>query len=181
MELSLTRLAMVKPTGIKLCSNKTSTYVTLSPLSAHYWAEALNTATYLLNRLPFKTVYHPILFFALSTTTPSYEHLWVFGCAYYPNTSTTTPHKLAPHSSRCLFLGYSSNHKVYQCLNLLTHHIITYHHVVFDEYVFPLADFSPPFDLDSRFDDACVVVPLPLPSFTSHASMSPAPHAIVSR
>jgi hypothetical protein len=28
-------------------------------LPAHYWAEALATATYLLNRLPTKAVAHP--------------------------------------------------------------------------------------------------------------------------
>jgi hypothetical protein len=44
-------------------------------------------------------------------TAPSYAHLRVFGCACYPNTSATAPHKLSPRSTRCLFLGYSPDHK----------------------------------------------------------------------
>jgi hypothetical protein len=48
------------------------------------------------------------------------------------------PHKLDPHSYYCIFLGYSPNHKGYQCINLLTHQVIISRHVVFDENVFPL-------------------------------------------
>jgi hypothetical protein len=60
----------------------------------------------------------------------------------YPNTSATTPHKLSPRSTRCLFLGYSPNHKGYRCLDLASHRIIIFRHIVFDEDVFPL--LTPP-------------------------------------
>jgi hypothetical protein len=70
----------------------------------------------------------------------------VFGCASYPNTSVTATHKLAPRSTRCLFLGYSLDQKGYHCLDLTSHHIIISRHVVFDEDVFPLAGSSPPTD-----------------------------------
>ena len=56
-------------------------------LLARYWAKALHTTTHLLNRLPLKVVRHPTPHFALYGTTPSYDHLRVFGCACYPNTS----------------------------------------------------------------------------------------------
>jgi hypothetical protein len=39
-------------------------------LPASYWAEALHTATHLLNRLPSKVVCHPTPYFALYNTTP---------------------------------------------------------------------------------------------------------------
>jgi hypothetical protein len=80
-------------------------------LPTTYWAEALHTATHLLNCLPSKAVSHPTPYFALYGTTPTYDHLRMFGCACYPNTSATAPHKLSPRSTRCLFLGYSSDHK----------------------------------------------------------------------
>jgi hypothetical protein len=44
-------------------------------LPACYWAEALNTATNLLNRLPSKVVSHPTPHFSLYGMTPSYSHL----------------------------------------------------------------------------------------------------------
>jgi hypothetical protein len=110
-------------------------------LPASYWAEALHTATH-LNRLPSKAVRHPTPYFALYGTDPSYDHLRMFDCACYPNTSATTPHKLSPRSTRCLFLGYSPNHKGYRCLDLASHRIIIFRHIVFDEDVFPL--LTPP-------------------------------------
>jgi hypothetical protein len=77
------------------------------------------------------------------------------------------PHKLAPRSSRCLFLRCSSGHKGYWCLYLLTHRVIISCHVVFDEDVFPLADCSPPPDLDTLMDfDPIVVPPLPSPTIS---------------
>jgi hypothetical protein len=118
-------------------------------LPATYWAEALHTATHLLNRLPSKAVSHPTPHFALYGTAPSYDHLRVFGCACYPNTSATAPNKLSPRSTRCLFLGYSPDHKGYRCLDLTSHRIIISRHVVFDEDVFPLAGSTTPTNLDS--------------------------------
>jgi hypothetical protein len=121
-------------------------------LPATYWAEALHTATHLLNRLPSKAVSHPTPHFALYGTAPSYDHLRVFGCACYPNTSATAPNKLSPRSTRCLFLGYSPDHKGYRCLDLTSHRIIISRHVVFDEDVFPLAGSTTPTDLDSLLE-----------------------------
>jgi hypothetical protein len=125
-------------------------------LPASYWTEAMHTDTHLLNRLPSKAVSHPTPYFALYDTTPTYDHLRVFGCACYPITSTTAPHKLSPRSTRCLFLGYSSDHKGYRCLDLTSHRIIISRHVVFDEDVFPLAGPSPPTDLDSLHESDLV-------------------------
>jgi hypothetical protein len=120
-------------------------------LPANYWAEALNTATHLLNRLPSKAVSHPTPHFTLYGTAPSNDHLRVFGYACYHNTSATAPHKLSPHSTHCLFLGYSPDRKGYRCLDLTSRRIIS-HHVVFDENVFHLADSSPPTNLDSLLE-----------------------------
>ncbi|KAF8700144.1 hypothetical protein HU200_034511 [Digitaria exilis] len=69
----------------------------------------------------------------VSAISPSYEHLRVFGCKCYPNLSATAPHKLAPRSTLCVFLGYPSDHKGYRCLDLTTNRIILSRHVVFDE------------------------------------------------
>jgi hypothetical protein len=142
-------------------------------LLASYWAEALQTATHLLNRLPSKAMRHPTPHFALYGTTPSYDHLRVFGCACYPNTSATAPHKLSPRSTRCLFLGYSPDHKGYRCLDLTSHRIIISRHVIFDEDVFPLAGSTPPTDLDSLLESD----PIPPPPPAPRLALFPAPRA----
>jgi hypothetical protein len=79
----------------------------------------------------------------------------VFGCACYPNISATAPNKLSPRSTRCLFLGYSPDHKGYRCLDLTSHRIIS-RHVVFDEDVFPFAGSTPPTDLNSLLESDLV-------------------------
>jgi hypothetical protein len=107
-------------------------------LPGSYWAEGLHTATYLLNRLPSKMIQAAYPHLALFGSAPSYEQLRVFGCACYPNIATTAPHKLAPRSTQCVFLGYSSDHKGYRCLDLSTNRLIVSQHVIFDEDSFPL-------------------------------------------
>jgi hypothetical protein len=41
-----------------------------------------------------------------------------------------------------VFLGYSTDHKGYWCLDLHTNRIIISRYVIFDETVFPFADMS---------------------------------------
>lgn len=53
--------------------------------------------------------------------------------------STYAPHKLSPHSTLCVFLGYSSNHKGFRCLDLSSYRIIIFHHIIFNENTFPFA------------------------------------------
>jgi hypothetical protein len=83
------------------------------------------------------------LSFALSC-----EHLRVFGCACYPNIADTTPHKLTHQSTRYVFLGYSTNHKGYMCLDLYTNPLIVSRRVVFEEDSFPLTASPNLTDLD---------------------------------
>ena len=87
-------------------------------MPASYWAEALATATYLLNILPTKMLQFATPHFALHGSLPSYDHLRVFGCKCYPNLSAIAAHKLAPNSNLCVFLGYLAHHKGYRCLDL---------------------------------------------------------------
>jgi hypothetical protein len=101
-------------------------------LLGRYWVERLHTATYLLNRLPTMVIQAACPHLALIGSAPSYEHLRVYGYTCYPNMTTTAPHKLCSRSTRCVFLGYSTDHKGYRCLDLSTNRLIVSRHVVFD-------------------------------------------------
>jgi transposase InsO family protein len=92
-------------------NNIVRTLLCQASMPPQYWVESLHTATYLLNRLPTKTITASCPYIALYNTSPTYEYLQVFGCACYPNLSVTAPHKLAPRSTRCVFIGYFSDHK----------------------------------------------------------------------
>jgi hypothetical protein len=142
-------------------------------LPTRYWVESLHAATYLLNLLPTKTILAPSPHFALFDTTPSYAHLRVFGCACYRNTSATAPHKLAPCSCWCIFLGYSSEHKGYRCLDLTTNRLFVSRHVVFDESSFPFASSGTPLsNFDSLFPFSPTVPPIAPPYPSSIAGTS---------
>jgi hypothetical protein len=129
-------------------NNVICTLLIQASLPGRYWVEGLYTATYLLNRLPITTIQVVCPHLALFGSVPSYEHLHIFGCTCYPNTIATTPYKLSPCSTRCVFLGYSTDHKGYHCLDLSTNRLIVSRHVVFDEDSFSLAASPSLTDLD---------------------------------
>ena len=89
---------------IRMMNDVVRTLLIQASLPPRFWAERLHTATYLLNRLPSTASHAPTPHHALFGTPPRYDHLRVFGCACYPNTSAIAPHKLAPRSTR-VFLG----------------------------------------------------------------------------
>jgi hypothetical protein len=98
---------------IRSVNNGIHTLLIQASLPGRYWAEGLHTAAYLLNRLPIMAIQAMCPHLALFGSTPSYEHLRVFGCTCYPNMTATAPHKLSPRSTWCVFLGYSADHKGY--------------------------------------------------------------------
>ena len=107
-----------------------------------FWAEALATATYLLNRRPCRATGTATPHEFLFGTPPTYAHLRVFGSLCYPNQSATAANKLCARSVPCVFLGYPSDHKGYRCYDPQTRRVITSRHVVFDELQFPFQQQS---------------------------------------
>lgn len=123
-----------------------------------YWAEALSAATYLLNRRPCQPIQFATPFERLFGISPSLDHLRVFCCLCYPNLSATAPHKLAPRSTSCVFLGYPHSQKGYRCLDLTTKRVLVSRHVYFDEMIFPFSTAAAPsksssLDMDLSFQD----------------------------
>ncbi|KAM1062317.1 hypothetical protein ACFX2A_027225 [Malus domestica] len=89
-------------------------------LPLHYWGEALTSATYLINRLPSRTLNFHTPFQALTsqTSSPPTPNLppRVIGCVAFvhlhpPQRKT----KLEPRALRCVFLGYATTQKGYRC------------------------------------------------------------------
>jgi hypothetical protein len=109
-----------------------------------FWAEALITATHLLNIRPTKPLNLKTPHESLFHKQPSYDHLRVYGCLCFPNLSATAPNKLAPRSVPCVFIGYPTEHKGYRCYHIPTKRVYISRHVTFDEQVFPFSDPSTP-------------------------------------
>lgn len=67
---------------------------------------------------------------------PNYRFLKVFGCACFPFLRLHNTHKLEFRFARCVFLGYSNDHKGYLCLHFSSR-IYIGRHVLFNEHDFP--------------------------------------------
>jgi len=78
-------------------------------------------------------------FECLFRCTPDYNFLCTFGCLCFPFLRPYHAHKLDFRSSPCVFLGYSSSHLGYRCLDLESDRIYVSRHVRFHENVFPFA------------------------------------------
>jgi hypothetical protein len=161
---------------IRSVDNVIRTLLIQASLPRRYWVEGLHTATYLLNRLPTTMIQAACPHLALFGSAPSYEHLRVFGYTCYPNTTATTPHKLSPHSTRRVFLGYSADHKGYRYLDLSTNPLIVSQHVIFDEDSFPLAVSPSLTDLDFLCESGPTVSTIGT-HLTTIGTSTPAPRA----
>lgn len=109
-----------------------STLLFQASLPRKFRVEALLYATHTFNLRPTSTLQFQTPFEILFGFSPSYSHLIVFDCLCYPNTSSTTPHKLVPRSYVYVYLGPCIDHRGYHCLDLITQKIILSRHVVFD-------------------------------------------------
>jgi len=155
---------------LRTLNNIARTLLLHAAMPPQYWAEALATAVYLLNRRPSSSILNDIPHHLLFHKMPDFSSLRVFGSLCYPNLSATTPHKLAPRSSACVFIGYPSSQKGYRCLDLSTRKVIVSRHVVFNESYFPFAAAKPPTEsLDFLLQDR---LPAPPPTPLVPASHS---------
>jgi hypothetical protein len=101
-------------------------------MSRHFWAEAANTACYLINRSPSIPLDKKTPIEVWSGTPADYSQLKVFGCTAYAHVDNG---KLEPRAIKCLFLGYGSGVKGYKLWNLETGKTFMSRSVVFNESV----------------------------------------------
>ena len=83
---------------------------------------------------PYQILFHKIRL---------YSSFKVFGCLCFPYLRPYMKNKLLPHSSPCVFLGYSSSSIGYLCLHADTRRVYTTRHVRFVESNFPFSSPSP--------------------------------------
>ena len=79
-------------------------------LPISFWRYALESACYLLNRIPSKSVIKTLYEIWIGRK-PALSHLWVWGCPTYVKQLVTD--KLGPRSDKCTFIGYPKENKGY--------------------------------------------------------------------
>lgn len=137
------------------------------PLS--YWDEAFNTACFLINRMPTRTIQQDTPLHKLFNKNPDYLTLRVFGCACWPNLRPYNNKKLSFRTTKCVFLGYSSSHKGYKCLDRSTGRIHISRDVIFDENLFPFNESKSPAKIKHSHQPALLPVLINPTVYTEHA------------
>ena len=80
-------------------------------MSKHFWAEAANTACYLINMSPSIPLNKKTPIEVWSGTPADYSHIRVFGCTAYAHVDNG---KFEPRAIKYLFPGYGSGVKGYK-------------------------------------------------------------------
>lgn len=102
-------------------------------LPKEFWAEAVSTAVYLLNRCPTKNVRGVTPEEAWSTHKPSANHLRVFGCVAYAKIPEARRTKLDDKGVKCIFTGYGDKIMGYKLYNPITKETFMSRDVIFEE------------------------------------------------
>ena len=90
-------------------------------LPPKYWAEAINCAAYIQNRVPHKQLDGMTPFEAWSGHKPDVTHFRIFGSKAWARILTEKRKALQPQIQECIFVGYSKYSKGgYNLINLST-------------------------------------------------------------
>uniref|UniRef100_A0A2N9J4G2 CCHC-type domain-containing protein n=1 Tax=Fagus sylvatica TaxID=28930 RepID=A0A2N9J4G2_FAGSY len=149
--LCINVVAQNNPNKMELLSESTDIFKRwLRALRLHanlpkvFWAEAANTAVFLINRLPTPLLDNVSPLEKLHGYPPKYNLLKIFGCTCYVLLPKTEYSKLDAKSVKCIFLGYSETQKGYRCYDWEAKKVRVSRNVIFFENTsfFPNSDMS---------------------------------------
>lgn len=98
-----------------------------------FWAEAVHTAVYVINRSPMKAVRNITPKEAWSGRKPQVKHLRVFGSVAYVHIPKEKRHKLEEKSLKCIFVGYNDVSKAYKLWDPEAKKVVISRDVIFEE------------------------------------------------
>jgi hypothetical protein len=84
-------------------------------MSHHYWAGAVATVVYIMNRTPIAAMHGMTLEEKYSGRKLDLSHLKMFGCITYIYLPDELWIKLDSKAEKCVFIGYSLEQKRYRC------------------------------------------------------------------
>ncbi|WJX25548.1 hypothetical protein P8452_14576 [Trifolium repens] len=86
----------------------------------HFWAEAMNTACYVHNRVTLRKGTTSTLYELWKDRKPTVKHFHIFGSECFILADREPRRKLDPKSDKGFFLGYSTNSRAYRVYNTKT-------------------------------------------------------------
>ncbi|KAL2932983.1 Retrovirus-related Pol polyprotein from transposon RE1, partial [Bienertia sinuspersici] len=148
-----------------------------SNLLIRFWGECVLCGTYLINRMPLKSIDMLTPYYKMFQTHPDISNLKVFGCLCFVSTLKTHRSKFQPRATPCVFIGYPPSKKGYKVLNLETNKIFISRDVIFHEHHLPFHFHSSSDSSDSSTIFLPSVTPIsfsdsPFPLYSSSQTSS---------
>jgi hypothetical protein len=102
-------------------------------LGKSFWAEAVNTACYVINRSPSTAIELKTPMEMWTGKPADYSQLHIFGSPVYVMYNTQEVSKLDSKSRKCVFLGYADGVKGYRLWDPTAHKVVISRDVIFAE------------------------------------------------
>jgi len=102
-------------------------------LAKHFWAEAVNTACYIQNRIYIRPILEKTAYELFKGRRPNISYFHQFGCICYIINTKHYLKKFDAKAQRGIFLGYSERSKAYKVYNSETLCVEESMHVKFDD------------------------------------------------
>ena len=102
-------------------------------LSKMFWAEALMTTTYMINKSPSAPLDEDVPQRVWTGKDILYRHLKVFSCLAYVHVAKEKQGRLDPKTRPCIFLGYGDDEFGYRLWNLEEKKVMWSRDIVFME------------------------------------------------
>jgi len=112
-------------------------------LPKYFWADAVNTPCYVLNRVLIRHILKKTPYELYKGRKPNISHFKVFGCkCFVLNNGKDNIGKFDAKADNGIFIGYSSHSHAYRIYNKHTMTVEESVHVVFDETNLDLQDIN---------------------------------------
>lgn len=123
--------------GVVERRNRTLMDMTRSLLKAmkvpnQLWGEAVRHSTYIINRVPTKSLNEQTPYESFTSKKPNIEHLRVFGCVAYAKINGPSLKKLDDRSKTVINLGTEPGSKAYRLYDPIASKVIVSRDVIFD-------------------------------------------------
>ena len=102
-------------------------------LPKYFWAEAVKTTCYVLNRVSLRPILKKTPYELWNDRKPNIFYFKVFGCKYFILNTKDNLGKSNIKTDISVFLGYSSTNKAYRVFNKRTLVVEESMHITFDE------------------------------------------------
>lgn len=117
----------------RILQNMANVMLTSKKLAKSFWAEAVHTACYTINRVYLRPGTLKTAYELWNNRKPNIKYFKVFGCTCYVLRDREHLGNFDPKSDEAIFLGYSSRSKAYKVFNRRTQTVEESINVVIDD------------------------------------------------